>query len=113
MRHGAVDFLEKPVDEAVLEAAVRRALDLSLATSEERKALEEARHNLGFLSPREFETLRCVISGAPNKVIAYRLGITERTVKAHRRQVMDKMAVRSVAELVRTVERLGVEPDAG
>ncbi len=113
MRHGAVDFLEKPVDEAVLEGAVRRALDLSIATLDKRTALEEARQHLDNLSPREYETLRCVISGAPNKVIAYRLGITERTVKAHRRQVMEKMEARSVAELVRMVERLGVEPDAG
>ena len=113
MRHGAVDFLEKPVDEAVLQAAVGRALELSLATLDERNALEEARQHLDNLSPREYQTLRCVISGAPNKVIAYRLGITERTVKAHRRQVMEKMEVHSVAELVRMVERLGVEPDAG
>jgi hypothetical protein len=57
--------------------------------------------------------MRCVIAGAPNKVIAFRLGITERTVKAHRAQVMEKMDARSLAELVRLVGRLGVEPDPG
>ena len=112
MQGGAVDFLQKPAPEADLRSAVERALDLSAATLREKRALEDARRHLAKLTPREFETLRGVISGAPNKVIAYRLGITERTVKAHRHQVMQKMRARSVAELVRIVEPLGVEPDA-
>lgn len=113
MQGGAVDFLQKPALEAELRSAVQRALDRSAAALGEESALADARRHLAELTPRELETLRCVISGAPNKVIAYRLGITERTVKAHRHQVMEKMRARSVAELVRVVERLGVEPDAG
>lgn len=113
MQGGAVDFLQKPAPEADLRSAVERALDLSAAALREKRALEHTRQHLAKLTPRELETLRGVISGAPNKVIAYRLGITERTVKAHRQQVMKKMRVRSVAELVRLVEPLGVEPDAG
>ena len=113
MKGGAVDFLQKPAAEADLRGAVERAVDLSAAALRETRALEDARQHLAKLTPRELETLRGVISGAPNKVIAYRLGITERTVKAHRHQVMDKMGVRSVAELVRLVEPLGVESDAG
>ena len=113
MQGGAVDFLQKPAPEADLRSAVDRALDRSVAALNEEGALEGARQHLAKLTPRELETLRGVISGAPNKVIAYRLGITERTVKAHRQQVMQKMRVRSVAELVRLVEPLGVEPDAG
>ena len=112
MQGGAVDFLQKPAPEADLRSAVERALDLSAAALREKRALEDARRHLAKLTPRELETLRGVISGAPNKVIAYRLGITERTVKAHRHQVMQKMRARSVAELVRFVEPLGVEPDA-
>ena len=113
MQGGAVDFLQKPAPEADLRRAVERALDRSIAGLKEEGALEDTRQNLAKLTPRELETLRGVISGAPNKVIAYRLGITERTVKAHRHQVMEKMGVRSVAELVRLVAPLGVEPDAG
>ena len=113
MQRGAVDFLQKPAPEADLRSAVERALDRSAAALREERALEDSRRHLAELTPRELETLRGVISGAPNKVIAYRLGITERTVKAHRQQVMEKMGVRSVAELVRLVEPLGVEPDAG
>ena len=113
MRGGAVDFLQKPVDEKALQAAVRSALEISVSNMSEELELEHTRRLLADLTPREYETLRCVISGAPNKVIAYRLGITERTVKAHRSQVMMKMQVRSVAELVRSAEALGVEPNAG
>lgn len=113
MREGAVDFLEKPVEEEDLKAAVHRALDLSVAVMHRKSELDDARRLLANLTPREFETLRCVIAGAPNKVVAYRLGITERTVKAHRHQVMEKMRVKSLAELVRTAELLGVKPDTG
>ena len=111
MQGGAVDFLEKPVEDAVLRTAVSRALERSAAKRQEEDALAGARRRLASLTPRELETMRCVITGAPNKVIAYRLGITMRTVKAHRHQVMEKMMVRSVAELVRVAEALGVEPD--
>ena len=113
MKGGAVDFLQKPAPEADLRNAVERALDLSAAALREARELENAKNHLAKLTPRELDTLRGVISGAPNKVIAYRLDITERTVKAHRQQVMEKMRVRSVAELVRLVEPLGVEPDRG
>jgi len=113
MRGGAIDFLQKPVDETALQTAVSRALKISAETMSEQRELERTRQLLADLTPREYETLRCVISGAPNKVIAYRLGITERTVKAHRSQVMIKMQVSSLAELVRCVETLGVEPNAG
>ncbi len=113
MRGGAIDFLQKPVDEAALQTAVRRALETSAAMMNEERELERTRRLLADLTPREYQTLRGVISGAPNKVIAYRLGITERTVKAHRSQVMMKMQVRSLAELVRSAEALGVEPNAG
>ncbi len=113
MRGGAVNFLQKPVDEEALRNAIESALEVSAATISQERELERTRRLLANLTPREFETLRCVISGAPNKVIAYRLGITERTVKAHRSQVMGKMQVRSVAELIRSVEPLGVEPNRG
>jgi FixJ family two-component response regulator len=113
MRGGAVDFLEKPVEEMVLQSAVRRALEISIASMRVERELERTRRHLADLTPREFETMRWVMSGTPNKVIAHHLGITERTVKAHRSQVMKKIRVRSVAELVRHVEPLGVEPKAG
>ena len=113
IRGGAIDFLEKPVDAAVLRTAVCRALDVATAARRDACELENMRRRLADLTPREREALGCVLSGAPNKAIARRLGITERTVKAHRRRVMEKMQAGSVAELARLAERLGVEPDAG
>jgi len=71
------------------------------------------RERVASLTPREFEVLRCVITGALNKQIAAHLGIAEKTVKIHRARVMEKIGVTSVAELVQTCQRVGVEAVTG
>ena len=105
MKRGAFDFLTKPVDESVLFAAVERALEKDQALREARasRALTESR--LSSLTAREREVLTHVMAGRLNKQIAADLGTAEKTVKVHRARGMEKMHVRSVAQLVRMVER--------
>ncbi len=105
MKNGAVDFLTKPVDGDLLIEAVERALRRSA------DALHTIRERDGFLSrlalltPRERQVGTLVIRGLLNKQIAWELGTAEKTVKAHRARVMQKLAVGSVAELARLAER--------
>jgi FixJ family two-component response regulator len=110
MKSGAVDFLEKPVDEAVLLAAIRRALERDKSARTARLALADSRARLVTLSPREREVLEGVVKGRLNKQIAGDLGISEKTVKVHRGRVMEKMGVGSLAELARLADHLGVAP---
>jgi FixJ family two-component response regulator len=110
LKKGAVDFLEKPVDADVLLAAVDDALQRDRDNRQQYSQQVEANTRLARLTAREFEILRHVIAGSLNKQIAWALDISEKTVKAHRARVMDKMAVQSVAELVRLVEKTGVRP---
>src|SRR5215468_2924848 len=101
MKHGASDFLTKPVDDADLLAAVRAAIEKHRALRQEQAELSEIRAHLSTLTPREREVLEHVIAGKLNKQIAGELGTVEQTVKVHRAHVMQKMKVHSVAELVR------------
>jgi FixJ family two-component response regulator len=110
MKQGACDFLTKPVDEAVLLDAIREALARQRAHLGDAVAVNALRARLSSLTPREGEVLRCVIGGALNKQIAAQLGIAEKTVKIHRGRVMEKLAVRSVAELVSLCQQAGVRP---
>ena len=110
MKKGAVDFLSKPFDDGQLLDAVKVAL---LKDSQARSDLNEQKHimqRLDSLTTRENEILTYLITGMLNKQIAYELEISERTVKAHRKQVFDKMGVNSMAELVRLTEKVGVKP---
>ena len=110
MKMGAVDFLPKPFDDHELLDAIQASLLKSARTREEAGELSTLKQRCASLSPREHETLTYVLTGMLNKQIAYELEISERTVKAHRKQVLLKMGVRSVAELVRLTEKLGIEP---
>jgi FixJ family two-component response regulator len=110
MKEGALEFLTKPVDRDQLLKAIRAALDRDRAGREEHTKLRQIRERLAKLTPREFEVMTFVIAGLLNKQIAYKLGITEDTVKIHRGRVMSKMGVASVAELVRLTQKAGVEP---
>jgi FixJ family two-component response regulator len=105
MREGALDFLIKPVDEEVLVAAVVRGLERDSARRDARERRQTAESRLATLTPREREVLGHVMKGRLNKQIAADLGTAEKTVKVHRARAMEKMHVRSVAELVRLVER--------
>ena len=108
MKGGAVDYITKPVQDTDLLAAVATAIDSDLGTRQKRTELLDLHRLYEQLTPREAEILRHVVRGRLNKQIAYDLGIVEKTVKVHRARVMEKLRVRSVAELVRLAERLGV-----
>lgn len=110
MKLGAVDFLSKPFDDNQLLNAIKEAL---VKNAQTRAGIDEYRHIKGqidTLTPREQEILTYLITGMLNKQIAHELKIAERTVKAHRKQVFDKMKVNSIAELVRLTEKAGIKP---
>jgi FixJ family two-component response regulator len=106
MRAGAVDFLTKPVSKVALLAAVKRALEFSSKQSALLAELEDWRQIMELLTPRQREVLEGVVAGKLNKQIAADLGISERTIKAHRAQVMEKARVQSVAQLVHVYHQM-------
>lgn len=108
MKGGAVDFLEKPVSDTDLLQAVARALARNRAQQEARRERETLHLRLGRLTPREREVFALVASGLLNKQAGHQLGTTEKTIKVHRARVMEKMEARSLADLVRMAERLGI-----
>ncbi len=110
LKNGAVNFLEKPVDERVLFAAVDEALKKDQKNRKQLKTTARVKTRLASLTVRESEVLRHVIAGRLNKQIAHALDISEKTVKVHRARIMKKMAVHSVAELVRLAEKSDVRP---
>jgi FixJ family two-component response regulator len=105
MKHGANDFLTKPVNDEDLLAAVRVAIQKDRDRRREQAELSEIRTRLATLTPREREVLEYVVAGKLNKQIAGDLGTVEQTIKVHRARAMQKMRVQSVAELVRLMER--------
>lgn len=108
IKAGAEDFLTKPVESEQLLEAIERALERHSVVRGERKKLEDIRVLMATLTPREREVFGLVVRGKLNKQIAHELGTTERTIKAHRHQVMEKMKVQSLAELVAIAERFGL-----
>ncbi len=108
IKAGAEDFLTKPVESEQLIGAIERALARHASRRGERHRLEEMRGLVAALTPRERQVFGLVVRGRLNKQIAHELGATERTIKAHRHQVMEKMKVQSLAELVSIAERLGL-----
>ena len=101
MKFGAVDFLEKPFNDDVLLASVRSALDRSEASAQLETERAEIRARIALLTNREHEVLDGLVAGHPNKVIAFDLGISPRTVEIYRANVMTKMKAASLSELVR------------
>ena len=110
MKKGAVDFLSKPFDDDQLLDAIEEALLKDSCIRSELDEEKKIKQKLDSLSSRENEVLRFLVTGMLNKQIAYELDISERTVKAHRKQVLKKMGVTSIAELVRLTEKIGIEP---
>jgi FixJ family two-component response regulator len=108
IKAGAEDFLTKPVESEQLLGAIERAMARHATVRDERSRLGEVRALATELTPRERQVFGLVVRGKLNKQIAHELGTTERTIKAHRHQVMEKMKARSLAELVTLAERLGV-----
>ena len=108
MKAGATEFLPKPFRDEELIAAVRNALASDQENRERRHEIESLRSRYEQLTPREREVLVPVVQGMLNKQIAASLGITEITVKVHRRQVMQKMGAKSVPDLVQMANQLGM-----
>lgn len=101
MRAGVVDFLEKPFDNEVLINAVRCALDAQVKTDQQNVERQRFEQVLATLSPRERDVLKGVVAGKMNKVIAFELGISPRTVEVYRANVMSKTHANGLSELVR------------
>jgi FixJ family two-component response regulator len=108
VKAGAEDFLTKPVESGQLLGIIERALARHATVRCERRKLEEMRALVADLTARERQVFGLVVRGKLNKQTAHDLGTTERTIKAHRHQVMEKLKVRSLAELVTVAERLGL-----
>lgn len=110
MKQGAVDFLQKPVNDEALLLAIGRAVERHAAAQDRQREIERIQAGLQQLTPRERQVLEFVIGGSLNKQIAAELQIAERTVKIFRANLMNKMGVNSVAELVRQCGIAGVAP---
>ena len=105
---GAEDFLSKPVSKQTLLEAIERALVRSAAIRQSQDLLDSLRSLISALTPREAEVFALMVRGKLNKQIAHLLGTSERTVKAHRHMVMQKLRVQSFAEVVSIAERVGL-----
>lgn len=108
MKAGAVDFIEKPFDDAVLLDAIRAALNAHRLNDNDSSARTEAQARLAELSPRERDVLQGVVAGKINKVIAHELSISPRTVEVYRANLMAKTRARSVSELMRIALAAGL-----
>ena len=103
MKMGAFNFIEKPFRDQVLIDNIQRAIDLDAQLSQQQDKWIENKKRLASLTPREREILDLLITGRPNKAIAFDLGISQKTVDFHRANILKKMKVQSVVELVRLV----------
>jgi FixJ family two-component response regulator len=113
IKAGAVDFLQKPLNDQVLLDTIHRALLGDRDARRDRAEIADLRLRFDTLTPRERDVLRLVIQGRRNRQIASDLGISAKTVKAHRGRVMKKTQAGSVAELVRQARRLGLSHSSG
>ena len=114
MKSGAADFIQKPFRDQDLIDRINKALARDLERRKGRAEQDEIRGRIALLTPREREVMERVVRGQANKVIAMDLGVSQRTVELHRARVMRKLRMRSVAELVHAVDRIGgvAKPEA-
>ena len=108
MKAGAVDFLEKPVDDRALVDAIHQAVERNRRVRLEQAEIRKIQRRVDSLSPRQREVLGLLLTGMLNKQIAGELGTTEKTIKVHRGRVMEKMRAGSIAELVRLAGKVGL-----
>lgn len=113
MKIGAVDFLEKPFDDDLLLAAVRSALNKEADSAKHKAELADIHNKLAALSNRERQVLEGLVAGNANKVIAFDLGISPRTVEIYRANLMTKMAANSLSDLVRMAMTAGILENSG
>ena len=110
LKKGAINFLQKPIDEEELIKAIDEALSTSEAIVARYNEIDRIRTLIHSLTAREFEIFRYVITGLLNKQIAIELGISEHTIKNHRLKITEKLGVKSVAEMVYMAEKLSIIP---
>ena len=110
MKAGAIDLVEKPFDEQTIVSSIRRAFDKGIEVAREEAEGSQLGRRLAQLTPREREVLDALVAGKPNKIIAYELSISPRTVEIHRARVMEKMAARTLSDLVRMALSVGARP---
>jgi FixJ family two-component response regulator len=113
IKAGAEDFLTKPAPKEKLLEAINRALDRHRKLQEEHGRIAVLRSLLGRLTPREHDVFMLLVQGKPHKQIAHELGTSDRTIKLHRHNIVEKFEVRSLAELAVIAERLGLLPNSG
>ena len=110
MKAGAVDFLLKPFSPTDLLETIAKALEKDRQAKQYERELKQLRERSKTLTPREYEVFGLVVSGMLNKQIAFDLGTTEKTIKVHRARIIEKMGAKSLADLVRFAEKLGIRP---
>jgi two-component system response regulator FixJ len=110
MKAGAIDFLEKPFDDDMMMASVRRAIEIGSQARSRTAESNAAKDLLSSLTPRERSVLDKLVQGRSNKIVAYELGISPRTVEIHRAHIMTKMEASSLSDLVRLV--MAADPDS-
>ena len=104
LKAGAMDFIEKPFDDQTLLDAINEAVERDRKSKLEQAAISEIQKRIDSLTPREHEVFALVVQGLLNKQIAFDLGTSEKTIKVHRRLVMEKLQAKSLADLVRMAE---------
>lgn len=109
LKKGAINFLQKPVDDQLLLNALEEALDKSQQLFTEQQEENRIRLLVDSLTPREYEVFRLIITGMLNKQIASELNIAEHTVKLHRGKITEKLGVKSVAEMVQFAQKLNLK----
>lgn len=112
MKAGAADFIEKPYSDDLIIAAIQRALDRGEKARSRGALADEVGERVTSLTPRERDVLDQLVIGRPNKLIAYELGISPRTVEIHRARVMEKMQTESLSHLVRMALIAELVPEA-
>lgn len=113
MKVGAVDFIEKPYSEEQIISSIQRALERGEQARTKGTLADEVGERINLLTPRESDVLEQLVIGRPNKLIAYELGISPRTVEIHRARVMEKMQAESLSHLVRMALTAGLLPETG